>query len=71
MWFASRPGVGLNPRHTREAKLGGVFTQTTVDVEGHPMREEDSTTYARAIETCEEFGRRFYAEAWRRGWARA
>jgi hypothetical protein len=24
-----------------------------------------------AIENCEEFGRRLYAEAWRRGWARA
>ena len=24
-----------------------------------------------AIESCEEFGRRLYAEAWRRGWARA
>ena len=24
-----------------------------------------------AIETAEEFGRRLYAEAWRRGWGRA
>ena len=59
------------PAHTREAKLGCVFTQTTVDGEGYPVRDKDSTTYVGAIESCEEFGRRLYAEAWRRGWARA
>lgn len=59
------------PAHTREMKLGCVFTQTTVDAEGYPVRDEDSTTYVGAIEDCEEFGPRLYAEAWRRGWARA
>ena len=59
------------PAHTREAKLGCIFTQTTVDDEGYPVRDEASTTYVGAIESCEEFGRRVYAEAWRRGWARA
>jgi hypothetical protein len=59
------------PAHTREAKLGCIFSQTTVDDEGYPVREEASTTYVGAIESCEEFGRRLYAEAWRRGWARA
>jgi hypothetical protein len=59
------------PAHTREAKLGCVFTQTTVDEEGYPLRDEASTSYVGAIETCEEFGRRLYAEAWQRGWARA
>jgi hypothetical protein len=59
------------PAHTREAKLGCVFTQTTVDKEGYPIRDEASTSYVGAIETAEEFGRRLYAEAWRRGWARA
>ena len=59
------------PAHTREAKVGCVFTQTTVDGEGYPIREEGSTTYVGAIETAEEFGRRIYAEAWRRGWGRA
>ena len=29
---------------TREAKLGCVFTQTTVDEEGYPIRDEGSTT---------------------------
>jgi hypothetical protein len=59
------------PAHTREAKLGCIFTQTTVDEEGYPVRDEASTTYVGAIESCEEFGRRVYAEAWRRGWAGA
>ena len=59
------------PAHTREAKLGCVFTQTKVDEEGYPVRDEASTSYVGGIESCEEFGRRLYAEAWRRGWARA
>jgi len=59
------------PAHTREAKLGCVFTQTTVDEEGYPVRDKASTSYVGAIESCEEFGRRLYAEAWQRGWARA
>jgi hypothetical protein len=59
------------PAQTREAKLGCVFTQTTVNEEGYPVRDEDSTTYGGAIETAEEFGRRLYAEAGRRGWGRA
>jgi len=59
------------PAHTREAKLGCVFTQTTWDEEGYPIRDPDSTTYTGAIETAAEFGRRLYLEAWKRGWSRA
>jgi len=59
------------PAHTREAKLGCVFTQTAWDKEGYPIRDPDSTTYVGAIETAEEFGRRIYVEAWKRGWSRA
>jgi hypothetical protein len=59
------------PAHTREAKLGCVFTQTTWDEEGYAIRDPDSTTYTGAIETAEEFGRRIYREAWNRGWSRA
>jgi len=56
---------------TRECKLGAVFTQTTVDDKGRPVRDEGSTTYVGAIETAEEFGLRIYTEAWNRGWERA
>jgi hypothetical protein len=57
--------------HTREAKLGCVFTQTAWDREGYAIRDPDSTTYVGAIETAEEFGKRLYPEVWRRGWSRA
>jgi hypothetical protein len=59
------------PAHTREVKLGCVFTQTTWDKEGYPIRDPDSTTYTGAIESAEEFGRRLYAQAYARGWSRA
>ena len=59
------------PAHTREVKLGCVFTQTTWDKEGYAIRDPHSTTYTGAIEGAEEFGRRIYAEASRRGWSRA
>jgi hypothetical protein len=59
------------PAHTREAKLGCVFTQATVDEKGYPIRDEASTSYVGAIENCDQFGCRLYAEAWQRGWARA
>lgn len=59
------------PAHTREAKLGCVFTQTTWDEEGFAVRDPDSTTYVGAVETAEAFGKRLYVEAWKRGWSRA
>jgi hypothetical protein len=63
--------IAGQPAHTREVKLGCVFTQTTWDREGYPIRAPASTTYTGAVESAEEFGRRLYAEAWRRGWNRA
>ena len=69
---ADRPGkTEGQPSHTREVKLGCVFTQTAWDEEGYPIRDPDSTTYTGAIETAEEFGKRIYVEAWKRGWSRA
>jgi hypothetical protein len=59
------------PARTRECKLGAVFTQTTVDDQGRPVRNENSTTYVGAIETAEDFGLRLYSEVWNRGWDRA
>lgn len=67
-----RNGKGEDGRaHTREAKLGCVFTQTTIDEQGRPVRDEDSTTYTGAIETAADFSRRIYTEAHQRGWGRA
>jgi hypothetical protein len=59
------------PAHTREAKLGCVFTQTGWDEEGFAIRDPESTTYTGAIEGAEQFGKRIYVEAWKRGWSRA
>jgi hypothetical protein len=75
-WCAPRPRSDrarstVQPAHTREVKLGCVFTQTGYDQEGFAIRDPDSTTYTGAIETAEEFGQRLYAEACRRGWSRA
>jgi len=40
-----RPGkTPGEPAHTREAKMGCVFTQTTWDQEGYAIRDPDSTT---------------------------
>jgi hypothetical protein len=59
------------PAHTREIKLGCVFTQTGWDEEGFAIRDPDSTSYTGAIENAEKFGKRLYVEAWKRGWSRA
>ncbi len=59
------------PAHTREVKLGCVFTQTKWDEEGYPIRDPDSTSYVAAIETADNFGKRLYVEAWNRDWSHA
>jgi hypothetical protein len=56
---------------TREAKLGCVFTQTSFDAEGWPIRDPASSSYVGAIETVEDFGPRISAEAMRRGFHHA
>jgi Uncharacterised protein family (UPF0236) len=56
---------------TREANLGCVFTQTSVDERGRPVRDQASTTYVGAIEPAVEFGWRIYGEAARRVLRRA
>ena len=59
------------PARTREVKIGAVFTQTSTDEEGRPVRDKDSTSYTAAIENAAQFGCRMYTEAWERGWSRA
>ena len=59
------------PAHTREVKLGCVFTQAGWDKKGYAIRDADSTTYTGAIEKAEEFGKRIYLEASNRGLSRA
>jgi hypothetical protein len=52
---------------TREVKLGCVFTQTSTDVEGFPIRDPDSSSFIGAIETADSFTKRIQAEGVRRG----
>jgi hypothetical protein len=56
---------------TREVKLGCVFTQTSSDDEGNPIRDAESTSYVGAIEPSADFGNRLLLEAQRRGLGRA
>ena len=56
---------------TREVKLGAIFTQTTFDDKGNPIREPHSTTYVGKIESADSFGPRLYAEAFQRGFEKA
>lgn len=62
-----RAGKQSPQAKTREAKLGCVFTQTGLDEQGQPVRDQASTSYVGAIETAEVFGLRIYSEAERRG----
>jgi hypothetical protein len=52
---------------TREAKVGCIFTQSSADADGSPVRDKGSATYIGAIESAETFGARLYSEAVRRG----
>lgn len=56
---------------TREVKLCCVFTQSGLDKNGDPVRDEASTTWVAGFETASDFGPRARDEAVRRGAARA
>jgi hypothetical protein len=52
---------------TREAKLACLFTQTTVDDDGHPVRDPRSSSYLATFGPAQRFGQLVDAEARRRG----
>lgn len=66
-----RPGKDGGQAKTREAKLGCIFSQTSLDQKGRPIRDEQSTSYVGAIEPADDFAKRLYKEAKRRGMDRA
>ena len=67
-----RKGKGADGiARTREVKLGAIFTQTSKDKKGHPIRDPFSTSYVGKIENADEFGKRLYVEAQKRGLANA
>ena len=66
--------VGKQPdgsAKTREVKLGCIFTQTTTDEEGLPVRDYQSTSYVAGFEQAADFMVRVRQEAIRRRMAAA
>ncbi len=65
---AGHPGKSADGRaHTREVKLGCLFTQTTLDEKGHPVRDPLSSSYVATMDTAVGFGALVYSEAQGRG----
>jgi hypothetical protein len=63
-----RVGKGPDGRAgTREVKLGCLFTQTSLDEKGRPVRDPASSSYVATFDPAEQFGSLVYAEARRRG----
>jgi hypothetical protein len=56
---------------TREVKLAAIFTQTTLDEQGRPVRDVQSTTYLGKFVSSEQFGPQVLQAARQRGMARA
>jgi hypothetical protein len=56
---------------TREVKTGCIFTQSGLNDEGKPVRDEKSTTWVAGFETASDFGPRVRDEAVRRGLAKS
>jgi hypothetical protein len=66
--LAGRPGKGADGRaRTREVKLACLFTQTTLDADGRPVRDPDSTSYLGTFAPASQFTGLVAAEARRRG----
>jgi hypothetical protein len=63
-----RPGKGEDGKaRTREVKLACLFTQTTTDEDGYPIRDPGSSSYLATFEPAARFGQLVDAEARRRG----
>jgi hypothetical protein len=63
-----RPNLPDDGRaRTREVKLACLFTQTTLDEDGHPVRDPGSSSYLASFAPAPEFAPLVGAEARRRG----
>jgi hypothetical protein len=70
--LAGRAGRGPEGKaRTREVKLAALFTQTTVDEQGQPVRAPDSTTYLGNFACSGDFGPLVRQAALARGVAQA
>ena len=59
--------AGDGTARTREVKLACLFTQTSLDDDGRPVRDPRSSSYLATFEPAERFGQLVAAEARRRG----
>lgn len=63
-----RPGKPEDGKaRTREVKLACLFTQTSLDDDGRPVRDPRSSSYLATFEPAARFGQFLHAEARRRG----
>lgn len=62
---------GEGDAKTREVKLGALLTQSSLDAEGKPLRDPDSTSYVGTFRCSEDFGALLRREAFARGYERA
>lgn len=70
--LAGRAGRGPDGQaRTREVKLAALFTQTTRDAQGEPIRDPHSTTYLASFVSAEAFGPLVRRAALARGLAQA
>ena len=70
--LAGRAGRGPDGQaRTREIKLAALFTQTTRDAQGEPVRDPQSTTYLASFVSAEAFGPLVRRAALARGLAQA
>jgi hypothetical protein len=65
---AGRAGKNADGRaRTREVKLACLFTQTTTDEHGRPIRDPDTSTYVHTFDSSDQFTNLVHAEVRRRG----
>jgi len=65
---AGRAGKANDGRaRTREVKLACLFTQTTLDDQGRPVRDPHTSSYVHTFDPVEQFTTLVHAEARRRG----
>jgi hypothetical protein len=65
---AGRAGKSGDGRaRTREVKLACLFTQTSIDEQGRPVRDPDSTSYLGSFAPADQFATLVAAEAHRSG----
>ena len=64
--WPAKPRAGAGKARTSEVKLACLFTQISLNDDGHPVRDHASTTYLATFEPADRFGVLLQAEGIRR-----